>query len=135
VDHCLADVVFASIAADEHGVSIAIWKFNKTYVGPPLTLVDFDQQPFSPNLFTELAARLHQEAVPACARARKLIPPAALAVQASAVLEDYIGTLLQRTGDIDTARKFDLVIEEIDVLLKDRDALLLACAAQVGFGR
>jgi hypothetical protein len=130
----LADVVFTSLSADERGVATATWAFNKSFAGPPLVLIDFDVAPFSADLFSELTTRLHAEAVLAHARMRKLVAPAALALQASAALEVLISGLVLK-GDINSARALDLVIEEIDPLLRDRDALLLACAAQVGVGR
>src|SRR5262249_18748110 len=110
------------------------WAFNKNFVGPPLVLIDYDQQPFSTTLFVGISARLHAEAVPTCARARKLVAPAALALQASSALGERVSDLIAQS-DIAGARAADVIIEEIDLLLRDRDALLIACAGQIGIGK
>jgi hypothetical protein len=128
------DGVFASVMADESGVAILYWACDRNFGGPPLTLIDFDQQAFSPGLFAAIRDRVHTEA-----RAAHALPGLFTSVALAAQISTEFGAEMLNfftAGDLAGARAIDLTVEGCaDQLLRDREALLLLAAAQIGTGR
>ncbi len=130
----LVDLVFASVAADERGLAILYWAHNWHFDGPMLTLIDYDRQPFTPDLFAVIRDRLHTEARAAHARVQ-LFTTAALAALIRTALDEEVIHLMN-AGQLALARVADLPVKGVsDALLVDREALMLAAAAQIGSGK
>jgi hypothetical protein len=130
----LVDLVFASVAADERGIAILYWAADQNFGGPLLTLVDYHQQPFTPDLFVTIRDRLRTEARAARAHAC-IFTSAAMAAQMRAAFQEQALTFFA-AGDIAAARAAELPVEGgADALLADREALMLAAAVQIGAGK
>jgi hypothetical protein len=128
-----ADLVFATLVADEHGVAILYWAVS----GGALLLIDYEQCPFTADLFGEVRDRLNEFRAVSGARGIRCFTSEALAGQIRAAC-DAQAELLMLAGDMAGARAAELPVEALaDQILAPaaREPLLLAAASAIGAGR
>lgn len=130
-----AESIFATVAADETGCHWCLWGRDRSFGGAPLALIDYDRQPFSRDLIVALAARIISEATTAHAPSRMIYAQSALATEIIAIVTD--AALAAISGASASLRDFNVAVryDDIDELLRDRDALLLSGASAIGAGK
>jgi hypothetical protein len=132
----LADMIFASAAADESGFAWCLWARDRVHGGPPLVLIDYNREPFSRELIAELAKRITTEANVARAPERVLYCDTVLAREAFEILEAMMLAAMGGTFNSLLGREYNIDVRpnDVDEFLKGdgREKLLLAGATAIG---